>query len=168
MYTSWKKMGVRLVVQAIESKVDSFAIIDGSVSARDRTDIVDRYNNNEIQCLIFTAAGAEGISLTSTSYVVLFDAAWTGARLEQALARAIRARSHDAWPPEERRVHVYQLILRRNARTDAQMTAIVEERELDEKLLEDLSADERLCRYVAEKDQKVDCALKVLRESVPV
>jgi SNF2 family DNA or RNA helicase len=162
VYTAWKTMGAGLVVKAIEGIVERFQIIDGSVKADDRKAIVEMYNHNLIQCLIFTAAGAEGISLTETSCVVLFDTAWNGAKLEQALARGIRTHSHDAWPLEERVVQVYQLALRRNLRTPEEKEAILKAAKLDKALLQDLSADERLSRYVAEKVQYVEYAASVL------
>lgn len=158
VYTAWKAMGVGLIARVLSSITDRFDVIDGSVPAEDRGTIVSNYNSGKISCIVFTAAGAEGIDLKETSHIVLFDTAWTGARLEQALARGIRARSHDTLPEDRRVVNVYQLVLRRAQRTEQEKAAITNDEEIPERLLNDLSADERLCRYVAEKASLVDQA----------
>ena len=69
-------------------------IVDGSLSSTKKQDIVNKYNNNEVTCLIFSYAIKEGISFKETKNFIYAQPYWNYAITEQIIARAIRSDSH--------------------------------------------------------------------------
>lgn len=63
-------------------------------------------SNNEYRILFITKAGAEGVDTKNCNNIVLFDELWNDATAEQIIARAIRYKSHQELPENERYVNV--------------------------------------------------------------
>jgi superfamily II DNA or RNA helicase len=59
-----------------------------------------------IKLIMITQSGAEGISLTCVRRVLIMEPFWNMVRIDQVIGRAVRARSHDALPDEQRNVTV--------------------------------------------------------------
>ena len=57
--------------------------------------------------MIISSAGAEGISLTCVRQVHILEPFWNYVRIDQVLGRAIRMKSHEQLPKEERNVEQY-------------------------------------------------------------
>ena len=62
--------------------------------------------NAEYRILFITKAGAEGVDTKNCNNIVLFDELWNDATAEQIIARAIRYKSHQELPENERYVNV--------------------------------------------------------------
>lgn len=83
------------VLKNIEGRLDSINIryeyLDGSVSSKDRIELVDKFNSgNSPVFLISLKAGGTGLNLTSADIVVHFDPWWNPAVESQAEDRAHR------------------------------------------------------------------------------
>ena len=82
--------------------------IDGSVTGRDRQDIIDSFNSASALspdiCLLTTKACGVGINLTGADRVIIFDPSWNPAEDRQAVDRAYRI-------GQQRDVVVYRLIM---------------------------------------------------------
>ena len=61
----------------------------------------------QIQIMIISGAGAEGISLTCVRQVHILEPYWNYVRINQVFGRAIRLKSHVDLPPDERNVEEY-------------------------------------------------------------
>ena len=71
-----------------------YGVIDGSLNATDKKNVMDKYNNDEINVLFFTLSIKEGISFKETKNVIINEPYWNYAILEQIIARALRLDSH--------------------------------------------------------------------------
>lgn len=161
IYSAFKTKGALLISKIVSQFTDKYQIIDGSVKASDRYNIVEQFNDGTVDILIFTSAGSEGLDLKGGSFAFLFDTAWNGARLEQALARVVRCRSHENLPERLRKVDVVQIIMRLEERSEEDKNRILNDPDLPDDFVKTLSIDERLSRYVAEKNRAIDHAYKV-------
>lgn len=86
----------------------------GSVSREDRKETIKLETDKEnaygklIKIVMFSPAGAEGISLESIRQVHLMEPYWHEVRMIQMIGRAIRQCSHKYLPLKERHVDIYR------------------------------------------------------------
>lgn len=106
VYSNYLDSGVNDYAQQLEKEKIPYAIFDGSLNDKDRKQLVEGYNSGKIKALLITGAGAQGLDLKGTKLMQLLEPHWNDARLEQATGRAIRYKSHEHLPEEERHVHV--------------------------------------------------------------
>ena len=80
-----------------------------------------------------SSAGAEGIDLKEVRNVYIMEPYWTPGRIEQVIGRAIRLRSHDKLPEEERTVTVklYMTVFKKEQTVVAEGANIVMVRRAD-------------------------------------
>lgn len=89
-----------------------YAVIQGDVPSAKRKAIIDKFNKGtDINTLIITAAGAEGIDLKGVNHVVILEPYWQLTQLIQVVGRAARTGSHAHLPPDKQFVNVYNLVL---------------------------------------------------------
>ena len=69
-------------------------------------DTTNKYGE-QIQIMIISGAGAEGISLTCVRQVHILEPFWNFVRIDQVFGRAIRLFSHDDLDPKDRNVEEY-------------------------------------------------------------
>tara|TARA_Y100000592_G_scaffold101179_1_gene186439 strand:+ start:8790 stop:13148 length:4359 start_codon:yes stop_codon:yes gene_type:complete len=55
------------MVDALKEINVSYGVIDGSVSSKKRSELVDQFQNGELQAMVMTKAGREGLTLTQAS-----------------------------------------------------------------------------------------------------
>ena len=88
-------------------KIDglSYAVLDGSVSERDRPEIIQRFNREDGPDLLLltTAVGGLGLNLQAANIVIFLENSWNFAEDDQAIARAHRM-------GQSRQVTVFNLI----------------------------------------------------------
>ena len=110
VYSAFLDNGVKMIVEELEKKQVSHAMINGSTSKADRFALTQRYNAGDIHVLIVSSAGAEGIDTKGTANVILLEPFWHTSRTKQVIGRAVRSGSHAHLPPNKRHVTVYKLI----------------------------------------------------------
>ena len=111
IYTSFQK-GVKKIIKILNSGgINKIGIVSGTKSTIEKANAIDAYNNNEIQIMIITRAGAEGVSLNETRGIFVIDGVWNEALYTQIVARAIRYKSHAKLPKNERYVNVFKLFV---------------------------------------------------------
>jgi superfamily II DNA or RNA helicase len=103
IYSEWIKAGADLVVRAFPEA----GVITGDMSAQKRDAVVKAYNDNKINILFISGAGAEGVDLKNTTDVILLEPSWNQAREDQVVGRAARFKSHE--PGQT--VNVWKLVL---------------------------------------------------------
>ena len=90
-----------------------YTFITGQESSEQRRLNQDAYNHEDnkfgeqIQVMIISGAGAEGISLTCVRQVHIFEPYWNFVRIDQVFGRAIRLKSHDSLEMKDRNVAEY-------------------------------------------------------------
>ncbi len=70
-------------------------------------DIENKYGKN-MKIIMFSPAGAEGISLENIRQVHIMEPYWNEVRITQLIGRAVRICSHKNLPMEERHVDIYR------------------------------------------------------------
>jgi superfamily II DNA or RNA helicase len=124
IYSTWKKFGIHIIQDILKKQNISYDTIEGSISARRRASIVQRFNNNQFQILVITKSGSEGLDLKEVRSVIITEPYWNSGRIEQVIGRAVRYRSHAALDEKDRTVDIYNLIaVKPRSNTDTKETA---------------------------------------------
>ena len=110
IYTNWLQFGVNPVNRFLENLNVTTEVISGDVNQRTRDRAVLRFNNDEIDVLVITNAGAEGIDLKGTRNIFILDPPWNPAGIHQVVGRGIRYKAHDHLPENERVVRVFYMV----------------------------------------------------------
>jgi hypothetical protein len=106
VYSNYLDSGVRPYSEELKKHGISHHVFDGSLSDKQREQMVHDYNTGKVKSLLISGAGAQGLDLKGTKLVQILEPHWNSARTEQAKARAIRYKSHDHLPENERHVEV--------------------------------------------------------------
>lgn len=147
IFTNWVEAGVNVLEQAFDENDISYLVISGEVIANTRLDIVEKFNKKKVQVLIITLAGSEGLDLKEVRDVIVLDPVWNPAVMEQIIGRAVRFKSHNNLPISERKVDVYNLILKTPENADIP------------------SGDEILYAFIYEKQKQMDDVHKMLKNA---
>ena len=111
IYTNWVSHGIKPIEDALKQNGISYRIFSGSTSELNRIKIIQDFNQGFFTVLLVTKAGGEGLDLQGVRNVIIVDPPWNDAALQQIIGRAIRYKSHEHLPIEEREVTIYKLIL---------------------------------------------------------
>ena len=112
IYTTFIDNGVNLIKKYLNDNNISFAIISGKENIKQKEESKNKYNDKSVKVLIITKAGTEGIDTIATEAIFLYEgSSWNEALVEQAIARAIRYKSHFHLPKEQQIVYVYRLLI---------------------------------------------------------
>ena len=101
------------------------------------TDIDNKYGKN-MKIIMFSPAGAEGISLENIRQVHIIEPYWNEVRITQLIGRAVRICSHKNLPMEERHVDIYRY---RSMKYNIKVKEIIEGQTVrkEEILIEDIN-----------------------------
>ena len=110
IYSNYLDAGVDAYANRLDRAGVAYGKLTGSLTAKQRKELVDRYNRGDLRALLITGAGAEGLDLKRTNLVQLLEPHWHDARTDQAEGRAIRYGSHAGLPPWDRRVDVERYV----------------------------------------------------------
>lgn len=94
----------------------SFAIQKGDVPMEERELLLRMFNSSEnvkcdqISLYLYTATGAEGMDTKNVRHSHILESYWNWNRMAQVEARAIRYRSADGLPPDQRTVRSYMYL----------------------------------------------------------
>lgn len=110
IYSNYMDAGLRPMHAALQQHGIDSAILHGGLSAKERNELVRRYNSGQLPVLLGSSAAAEGLDLKGTKLVQILDPHFNNSKIEQAIARGIRYKSHEHLSPEERKVIVQKYI----------------------------------------------------------
>lgn len=85
-------------------------LVTGETAVRQAAQDVHDFNSGKVDILMLSAALGEGVDLKGTRQVHIMEPHWNSGRVEQAIGRAIRFKSHSHLPIDQRHVHVFQYI----------------------------------------------------------
>lgn len=111
VYSNYIESGLRLLMKQVEDRNITYKYVTGELSKEQRADAVRLYNEDEIKILFISKAGGEGLDLKNTAHVVLMEPTWNESSNRQIIGRAVRYKSHERLPIEQRVVHVHRLYL---------------------------------------------------------
>ncbi len=111
VYSSWIEAGLASITGFLMANGIKSAAVMGSFSRMQRQEAVRQFNAGEINVLLISRAGGEGLDLKGTNIVYIVDPTWNESAVQQIIGRAVRRGSHDHLPVEERVVKIYSLML---------------------------------------------------------
>jgi len=106
IYSNFLDSGVKAYASRLEEEGIPHAVFSGELSDAERKKMVQDYNSGKIKALLISGAGAQGLDLKGTKLVQLIEPHWNDTRMEQAIGRAVRYKSHTHLPEKERHVKV--------------------------------------------------------------
>ena len=106
VYSNYLDAGVTPMSRLLKAHKIKHAIFSGSLSPKEREQIINDYNTGKLPVLLGTGAASEGLNLKQTNLVEILEPHFNNARIEQAIARGIRYKSHEGLPPDQRKVQV--------------------------------------------------------------
>lgn len=108
VYSNYLSSGVEPIAGVLKENKVPFAIFDGSLNDKKRKKIIDSYNSDEINTLLVSGAGSEGLDLKGTRNLHITEPHWNDARIKQMIGRAARFRSHSHLPKKDRKLEVFK------------------------------------------------------------
>jgi hypothetical protein len=112
IYTTFITNGLNKIKRALSSNNITFATISGNESNDKKEDAKNKYNNAEVEVLLITKAGTEGVDTVATEAVFIYEGSqWNEPLVEQAIARAVRYKSHYHLPKSQQKVWIYRLLI---------------------------------------------------------
>ena len=111
----------RVVQNMLEKKGVSFDFFQGSLSGKQRDDIVQRFTNGETKILVATDSANAGLNLQTASIVINYDLNWNPQIVEQRIARVHRIGQ------KSEEVFIYNLFLKDSI--DERIATIMEGKE---------------------------------------
>lgn len=108
VYSNYAKSGGELVTEYLKTKGDiACAMVSLDQSAESRSEVIKKFNENQLQVLILHPAIVEGISLVGVRQVHFLEPVLNQTLQQQVVGRAVRFNSHQHLPEAERNVDVY-------------------------------------------------------------
>jgi SNF2 family DNA or RNA helicase len=111
IYSTFLEFGTKQIEDVLVERNIPHAFIDGSMPKLQRKMVVDKYNRGDINTLIISAAGSEGLDLKETRNIIIMEPFWNPSRIKQVIGRGARKGSHKRLTVEDRNVHVWHLLL---------------------------------------------------------
>ncbi len=111
IYTGFIDSGVKLLQKQIKDAGLSASIVMGGMGMKQKAEAVDKYNKGDLDILLITRSGAEGLDLKKTTNLYLLDGVWNEALARQIIGRGVRYKSHDDLPLKDRFVNVYRVFI---------------------------------------------------------
>lgn len=111
VFSHFRKHGTEILEKVFQKMKIKYRTINGDVSKSNRQLFVDEYNDRKIKVLIITRAGGEGLNLLETRGVIITEPTWNETASNQIIGRAIRYKSHENLPIEDRIVDIYRLYM---------------------------------------------------------
>lgn len=109
IFSHFLDAGIGLMMSNLTDNDIDFEHVDGSMSITNRKKAVDKYNNRDVNVLLISKAGGEGLDLKETKFVIILEPSWNDSTLVQVIGRAVRYESHINLPKDDQVVYVYKL-----------------------------------------------------------
>ena len=106
IYSNYLEGGVKEYSKYLNAHGIPHHIFTGELSDKERKKVVLDYNSGKVKALLISGAGSEGLDLKGTRLVQVLEPHWNKARIDQAVGRAVRYKSHAHLPEEDRHVHI--------------------------------------------------------------
>ena len=110
VYSGFLNAGVKPLEARLKALKIPYGSFTGEQNNRERNQIVQDYNAGKIKTLLLSPAGGEGLDLKGTNYAAIMDPSWNPAKINQAIGRVARFKSHEHLPLDQRHVTVKQYL----------------------------------------------------------
>ena len=110
VYSNFLQNGVLPLSLLLNNNKISYATYHGGQTDDKRDSIIDQYNLGKIDVLLITTAGSESLDLKNTRQIHIMEMHWNMSKIDQIIGRAIRYKSHNSLPMDQRNVIIYKWI----------------------------------------------------------
>ena len=110
VYSSFLGAGLKPLEERLKKAKIPYGSFTGEQPSAVRNQMVADYNTGKLKTLLISPAGGEGLDLKGTNYMALLDPSWNPAKINQAVGRVARFKSHEHLPEDQRRVKVRQFL----------------------------------------------------------
>lgn len=110
VYSNFLEAGLNPLSNQLKKRNIPYGSFTGEQSNEERNQMVSDYNKGKLKALLISPAGGEGLDLKGTKYMGIMDSAWNPEKINQAIGRAARFKSHEKLPESERKVIVKQYL----------------------------------------------------------
>lgn len=107
VYSNFISQGVGMFQKLLDENNISNRLFTGSTTSKEKKQIVEDYNNRKFDVLCLSRSGSEGLDLKRTRQVHIMEPYWNNSQLDQVIGRAVRYKSHNNLPQNEKVVEVY-------------------------------------------------------------
>jgi SNF2 family DNA or RNA helicase len=106
VYSNYLDAGLKDYSKRLQELKIDHAIYDGSLSRKEKDELVKQYNSGKKKILLISSSGSEGLDSKGTKRVQILEPHFNKSKINQVVGRAVRFGSHDHLPKEERKVEV--------------------------------------------------------------
>lgn len=106
VYSNYLESGVDSYAKLLDEKGIKYNTFTGSMTPKQKKEVVDAYNKGEIPIILGSGSASEGLDLKGTRLIQLLEPHFNEAKLDQVIGRGIRYKSHADLPEHERNVIV--------------------------------------------------------------
>jgi superfamily II DNA/RNA helicase len=110
VYSNFLQNGVLPLSLLLNNNKISYATYHGGQTDDKRDSIIDQYNLGKIDVLLITTAGSESLDLKNTRQIHIMEMHWNMSKIDQIIGRAIRYKSHNSLPINQRNLIIYKWI----------------------------------------------------------
>jgi len=110
VYSNFLDSGIHPVARALKKHNIPYGEFTGEQKDIERNQMVHDYNKGKLKALLLSPAGGEGLDLKGTKFMGLLDPNWNPEKINQAVGRTARFKSHEHLPELERKVKVVQYL----------------------------------------------------------
>lgn len=110
IYSNWLSSGIEPMEKLLDTHNIKYSSFTGQLSDTKKKKAVDQYNNGELDVLLLSSSGGEGLDLKNTRQIHIMEPHWNSAKIDQVVGRGIRYKSHESLPVSQRKVGVYYWI----------------------------------------------------------
>jgi len=107
VYSNFLANGIYPISVRLNKEGITHKIIKGSTTEESMDKIINSYNNGEFEVLLISSAASESITLLNTRQIHIMEPHFNEAKINQVIGRAIRYRSHDQLPIDQRHIMIY-------------------------------------------------------------
>jgi SNF2 family DNA or RNA helicase len=110
IYSNWIENGINPLSEMLDDSNIKYLKFIGGMSDKKKDEVIKKYNNKEIDALLLSSSGGEGLDLKNTRQIHIMEPHWNEAKISQVKGRGIRYKSHSNLPLSERKVTVFNWI----------------------------------------------------------
>jgi len=107
IYSNYLANGIYPISLKLKEFNITHKIIKGSTNSNKMDEIINEYNNGLFDVLLLSSAASESITLLNTRQIHIMEPHFNEAKINQVIGRAIRYKSHDQLPIDQREIIIY-------------------------------------------------------------
>lgn len=105
-FSNFLDAGVYPTVDRLQEEDVDAGVYEGSMSDKKKKELIQKFNESDEGVLGLSPAGGEGLDLKGVRQMQITEPDWNPEKINQAIGRAARYKSHDHLPEDEQKVKV--------------------------------------------------------------